>query len=78
MSYEKYFAACAPRNSYYSYVKSIDTLRIIISMLGLYGGLTISLRLVIWDTARIYRKVKARLRRRANPVVPFSGANADQ
>ena len=77
MSYEKYFAACEPLNCYYSYEKGIDSLHIIISMLSLYGGLTISLRFIIWNTARIYYKVKARLRTQATSVEPFGVGNAD-
>ena len=75
VSYENYFAACSPSNCYYTYVKSNDILYILTSLLGLYGGLTISLRLIIWNAARIYQGIKRRLRTRVIPIEPFTTEN---
>ena len=75
VSYENYFAACSPSNCYYTYVKSNDILYILTSLLGLYGGLTISLRLIIWNAARIYQGIKRRIRTRATPIEPFTTEN---
>ena len=76
ISYEKYFDVCAPSACYYSYLKSNSTLYIITSLLGLYGGLTISLRFLIWNTSRIYYRIRRCLRRQTTPIEPFIIGNA--
>ena len=67
--YENYFAACAPNTCQYHHFRRADLLHIATSMLSLYGGLTIALRLMVWNTARIMQKIKRSQRRaRVHPL----------
>ncbi|CAF3914711.1 unnamed protein product [Rotaria sp. Silwood1] len=63
-SYEKYFAACAPTYCTFAYVTHNNILYVTTSILGLYGGLTIGLRFIIWNVIRLYRFMKKRIRSR--------------
>ena len=72
ISYENYFAFCAPTSCHYTYLKTNGALFIITSLLGLYGGLTIGLRFLVWNASRIYYMIKRHLRGRTTSVVPFS------
>lgn len=48
ISYERYYAACAPSSCTYSILRSSTGFEIVINLLGLYGGLTIIIeRLVV-------------------------------
>ncbi|UJR29415.1 hypothetical protein I4U23_010627 [Adineta vaga] len=47
-NYSSYFHECAPATCQYSYVKQNDFIYILTTLLGLYGGLTIALRLIVW------------------------------
>ena len=76
VSFEHYFAACAPSKCYYTFVQSNGILYILTSLLGLYGGLTISLRLIIWNTARTYQAIKRRYRTQTTPIELFTTAGA--
>ena len=75
ISYESYFAACAPVSCYYTYVRKSDPLYVVTSLLGLYGGLTISLRFIAWNASRIYHKIKSRFGRRTTAIEPFAVEN---
>lgn len=57
-SYDNYFSACAPSVCYYEYIRRNDILYVVTSLLSLYGGLTVSLRLIVWNSLRMYRKFK--------------------
>ncbi|CAF1224249.1 unnamed protein product [Rotaria sordida] len=68
VSYEDYFAACAPTHCNFEYVTRNNLLYVATSVLGLYGGLTIGLRFIIWNVIRLYRLMKKRIRsRRVTP-----------
>ena len=56
-SYEDYFNICAPTMCRYEYMQRRDALFIITSLLGLYGGLAISLRFIAWNTMELYYKI---------------------
>ncbi|CAF3591343.1 unnamed protein product [Rotaria sp. Silwood1] len=58
ISYENYFAACAPSHCNFEYVTRNNILYVATSVLGLYGGLTIGLRFIIWHVIRFYRLMK--------------------
>ena len=75
ISYEKYFAFCAPTRCHYTYAKTNDALYIITTLLGLYGGLTVSLRFLIWNASRVFYMIKRHLGRRPTPVVSFVGVD---
>jgi hypothetical protein len=59
-SYETYFATCAPIECRYEYVARQDLLYVVTTLLGLYGGLTVSLRFTTWNFTRLCRWMKAR------------------
>lgn len=52
-SYEKYFSVCAPNLCRYVHVQRNDALYIFTAVLALYGGLTVSLRLLVWNIVRV-------------------------
>lgn len=57
-SYEDYFHACQPSFCSYENMQHRDTLFVITSLLGLYGGLTVSLRFIVWNSMRFYHKIR--------------------
>ncbi|CAF2550942.1 unnamed protein product [Rotaria sp. Silwood2] len=57
-SYENYFAACAPSLCRYEYVRRNNAFYVVTSLLALYGGLTVSLRLLVWNSICLYRWIK--------------------
>ena len=71
ISFENYFSVCAPSSCYYEYVKSNDSLFIFTSLLGVYGGLTVSLRFIIWNSTRICYAIKRWYRTRTTLIEPF-------
>jgi hypothetical protein len=71
MSYEKYFAVCAPSICRYEYTQRQGILYVITTLLALYGGLTIGLRLVIWELTKLGRSIRNRLFSHRTPVLPF-------
>ncbi|CAF1270594.1 unnamed protein product [Rotaria sordida] len=64
MSYEDYFTACAPTHCNFEYVTRNNMLYVATSVLGLYGGLTIGLRFIIWNVIGLYRSLKKHIRSR--------------
>ena len=57
-SYEAYYAACAPIECQYKYATRNDPLNVVTTLLGLYGGLTVSLRFITWNLTLLCRWVK--------------------
>ena len=70
-NYSSYFVSCAPSFCQYRYIERNDFVYILITLLGLYGGLTTTLRLIVWHGLRLLRSLSLRYRRR-DQVVPFS------
>ena len=70
ISYENYFSACVPSMCRYEYVRNNDALYIITSLLGLYGGLTVSLRFIVWNLARMFRATRRRFYAHTPSVQP--------
>ncbi|CAF0962930.1 unnamed protein product [Adineta steineri] len=56
-NYSSYFASCAPYSCSYKYIDHNTILYIIATMLGLYGGLVVILRFIVWYGWRMYRKI---------------------
>jgi len=54
-NYSNYFTSCAPQSCSYTYVQRNDVLYMITTILGLYGGLTLVLRFIIWHGLYIIR-----------------------
>lgn len=75
-SYEKYFLACAPETCRYEYTTRQTILYLITTMLGLYGGLTVGLRLVIWNGARLYRFIRSSMFSHQTAIEPFTAAGS--
>ncbi|CAF3772842.1 unnamed protein product [Rotaria sp. Silwood1] len=69
-SYKNYFAACAPSLCRYEYLRRNSILYVVTSVLALYGGLTVGLRFIIWNSVRVYYLVKARLPAHHTTVQP--------
>ncbi|UJR24192.1 hypothetical protein I4U23_027158 [Adineta vaga] len=57
-NYEKYFSTCAPNICHYENIQHHTLLYVVTSLLALYGGLTVSLRLIVWNSLRFYQKFK--------------------
>ena len=73
--YENYFAACAPITCQYQYFRRENFLHVTTSVLSLYGGLTIGLRLIVWHAARSIEKIKRRFTMRSARVHPLTITN---
>ncbi|CAF4349875.1 unnamed protein product, partial [Adineta steineri] len=56
-NYSSYFSSCAPYSCSYKYTDHNTILYIITTMLGLYGGLVVILRFIVWYGWRMYRKI---------------------
>jgi len=62
-NYSNYYSACAPMKCQYTYNKRNNLIYIIASLLGLYGGLTIGLKLVIWHILNIFWKFYEKIKK---------------
>ncbi len=56
-NYSAYFSICAPLTCQYSYVERNSILYMITTFLGLYGGLTVGLKFLVWHGLLIYWKI---------------------
>jgi len=74
-SYENYYAACMPSECRYEYSQQNGILYVITAILSLYGGLTVSLKFLIWNVIRLYYLMKAYLRVRHTTVQPWTISN---
>ncbi|CAF1384713.1 unnamed protein product [Rotaria sp. Silwood1] len=59
-TYESYFATCAPSTCQYQNAETHNVWYVITSLLGLYGGLTVTLRFIVWNSVQFYQKIKRR------------------
>ncbi|UJR19487.1 hypothetical protein I4U23_022616 [Adineta vaga] len=73
-NYSNYYLSCSPVSCEYSYITRNSILYMITIFLGLYGGLTVGLKLFVWYGLKIYWKVRQYVsyRRRTNQVVPLN------
>ncbi|CAF1351825.1 unnamed protein product [Adineta ricciae] len=73
-NYSNYYSSCSPSSCEYSSVERNSILYMITTFLGLYGGLTIGLKVFAWYSLRLYwhtcRHITIRCRR--NQVVPLN------
>ncbi|CAF4837295.1 unnamed protein product [Rotaria sp. Silwood2] len=70
ISYENYFKSCAPSICHYEYERQNDILYVATSVLGLYGGLTIILRFITWNSTVLLQAFTNYLRMRRTMVRP--------
>ena len=54
-NYSTYFNSCAPSLCQYSYISRSNIIYIITILLGLYGGLTVALRSLVWYGIALFR-----------------------
>ena len=66
--YVTYFRLCAPSVCQYSYVESNDALYVFTTLLGLYGGMTAALKLIVWYSLTMFRLVFRKFRRAIGPI----------
>ncbi|CAF4239198.1 unnamed protein product, partial [Rotaria sordida] len=58
ISYEKYYAQCAPVQCIYSKLEKQDLVNVLTNVISLHGGLTLTLRFIIARIVRFIRRKK--------------------
>jgi hypothetical protein len=66
ISYENYFAECAPSSCSYLHIGHRNRIDIVMPLIGLYGGLVI---IIEWITELIMKLFRRRIRRPINPQI---------
>ena len=59
-NYSAYFEICAPSICQYHYIEQHNVVYIFTTLLGLYGGLTASLHILVWHMLSLYRFIVKR------------------
>lgn len=72
ISYSKFFSECAPSYCTYTESQKKNTLQIIAILLGLYGGLTLILRLVVPNCVALFNRLIFLVKSKNNRIVPDS------
>ncbi|CAF1532675.1 unnamed protein product [Adineta ricciae] len=62
-NYSSYYSICAPSNCRYTYVERNGFVYTLTTILGLYGGPTEGLPIVIWSSLYVYWKIRERIKR---------------
>lgn len=75
ISFSQYYTQCAPISCLYSYSEQNDLLYVVTILLGLYGGLTVVLRLIV---PRLVKWVRNRRRTRITTTVETISTNDEQ
>ena len=71
-SYERYFTACKPSECRYQYTKRQSIIYVALSLLALYGGLTVGWRFIVWNSLLLYHWIKGWHLKRHTTVQPLS------
>ncbi|CAF1106786.1 unnamed protein product [Rotaria sordida] len=71
-NYSAYFEICAPSICQYHYMEQHNIVYIFTTLLGLYGGLTASLHILVWHMFSLYRFIVKRCSCWLQPVHPSS------
>ena len=69
VTYERYYAACEPLSCSYLINERGNLLYVISTTVGLFGGLSVVLKLIIPTIIKIRQHVIMRYRRRVQPAV---------
>ena len=69
ISYDSYYAACAPRYCSYSLTRRFDLVYVFTSILGLSGGLTVVLKLLLPPAVKLGRYIARYCSRVVSPAV---------
>ena len=62
----------------YSYVERNDVLYILTTLLGLYGGLTVALRYLVWHGLRVFLLLLSRCSRQSRRIEPNNFSTISQ
>ena len=71
-NHSAYFSLCAPSACRYTYVERYSALYMLTTIVGLYGGLTVGLKFLIWHVLRLYWKARRWLNVRRTRVEPVN------
>ena len=74
-SFEKYYAACSPMACTYEFTERRGILYVLTSLLALYGGLTVGLRMMVWNGVRLHYRGNRDRHTRHIRVAPRSSNN---
>jgi hypothetical protein len=55
-NYLQYYSMCSPSICQYTSMKRSDVIYMLTTFLGLYGGLTVGTKFIVWDGLCLYRK----------------------
>ncbi|CAF1180168.1 unnamed protein product [Adineta steineri] len=61
ISYEKYYEKCAPEQCTYTYTSRNNPIQVITTLIGLFGGLSVALKIIV---SLIIRQIRRRMRPR--------------
>jgi hypothetical protein len=71
ITYEHYYAQCAPSSCSYSYIQRRSTLDVFTLFFGVYGGLVIIMNVVALLLVAVWQKILIRQRQRHVRVQPM-------
>ena len=71
-NYSAYFTSCAPALCQYTHAEKNTIIYIVTTRLGLYGGLTIGVKLFVWHLLSVYWRFQLWLFHRQSRVTPVS------
>ena len=74
VAYEQYYVACAPLSCTYTVTKQLDAVYVLTTIIGLYGGLMVVLKLIAPISVRIWQQLIRCCRQRVEPMVVPSAA----
>ncbi|CAF2557859.1 unnamed protein product [Rotaria sp. Silwood2] len=70
IDYNQYYLSCAPISCTYSFNKQVDVIYLVTSIIGLFGGLTVALKLFVPILVKTIRYFKNHHRR--NRTIPLA------
>ena len=67
-NYSGYFTSCAPSSCRYTYAERSNVIYILTTFLGLYGGLTVGIKVLVWQFLNTYWKIRLQFFHHRNQV----------
>ncbi|CAF1413027.1 unnamed protein product [Adineta ricciae] len=71
-NYSNYYSTCSPSMCRYSYVTRNSVVYMLTIFLGLYGGLTEGLKIIVWYSLWLLWKIREWIRKRRSVVTPIN------
>ncbi|CAF1665728.1 unnamed protein product [Adineta ricciae] len=71
-NYSNYYSICSPSMCRYSYVARNSVVYLLTTFLGLYGGLTEGLKIIVWHSLSLFWKVREWIRKHRSVVRPIN------